>query len=484
MNQKLGRMLWAACSILIVIAAVWGLLVVVGGVLNPQVSAFDARPLLLCISLSGFAVVSYLAWPSRWNIVAHTQLAFSIVAYVIPILLLDGLSNVSGAALDLYAQVIVLGFVACTLGVAIGGWVGRLGDWSRVLDRISFATFSGLGNMSKRTQIIVALSILGMVASFTVMGFIPALAADPYAAKFFRGEYAVRYGPVAPLYRLATSAISLLFPLVAMYAWKYRSAKWYMILVGSLGAMLLSLQREPALSGILLFAGILVATRGRGMWIYFLGILGVYFVGSALYYLLSLWGVDSFANGSYASTSFLAEIAAGSPDVADQINFFTKWLDRPEYTDGLTFVGGLIPGNFKWNPSVWSLSVINPGVDVSAISSGGLRLPAPIWGFVSFGWPGVVAVSFGYGFFTGVLAGFARRLIPSTNLAQATVLTVIYVSLSDVIPVFFRLSYLSILQVLVAVILVYWHTSGIRSIEGGSREGLRQDDLRAFPSIR
>ena len=448
---------WAG-ALLVVCLGLWISLSVAAVLTLPQdeASGYDPRPLLLCLSLTGLNALSYLVWPSRWNIPAHAQLAFSVVAYIVPIFFLDGLSTWSPQVVDLYFGVMISGFACAAIGTVIGGWVASLRGAVAFGQRlVPSATFLQV-TIPNRVRSVIIVAVVALIACFLFMGFAPALAADPFMAKFFRGEYAEPYRPVAPIYRAATTALTLFIPLAALQAWRRRNLGGMLILAAALTVMILSLQREPAVSGVLLLLGAALAVHGSGMVWYFVALLGVYFVGSGMYFVLASLGFEAFAQGASVSRTWLQEVAAGSPDIADQLLFLSQWSSRPSYTNGLTFVGGLIPGNFRWNPSVWTLAVVNPGVDVSSIVSGGLRLPAPIWGLVSFGWPGVFAVSALHGFFVGLLAGFARNLIPKQGVAGAIILLVVYSAFLDVLPVFFRLSYLSVLQLVIVLLVVYF----------------------------
>lgn len=433
-------------------------------------SGVDIRPALLLIGLTGLNCLTYAVWFNRWNIAAHASLAFSIVAYVLPIAFLGQLDGLSSDALDLYYRVICAGLFFAVLGVVAGWGIARLYNSHRLSDRAGFDRPDVRRAVRTRVLVLTILSLAGVFVAFAVMGFVPALTEDPLTAKFFRGEYAAAYQPVAPLYRGATSVLAILLPLIFLYALKLRNLMWLAVGVSTVVALLLGLMREPAVSGVLLLVGAYVAVRHRPLLAYFALLLASYFVGSALYYLLGLVGFGSFADAPSASMTWLDQAAAGAPDIKDQIQFLTSWLARPEYTYGLTWIGGLVPGNFAWNPSVWSLSVVNPGMDVASIASGGLRLPAPIWGLVSFGWPGVVIASVGTGVVQGVLAGVAKQVLPSRSVETTAYWLVLYVALMEVLPAFFRLSYLSILQLVIVLAVFFW------------RVRLHRDPVR--PSVR
>lgn len=425
---------------------------------NRPSSTFDIRPALLLASLVAFNSLTYLVWWSRWNIVAHTSLAFSVVAYVIPIVVLGDLNEISSQALDLYYQVMALGLLFGVLGVFAGFYASKSYNAERMRERASFDDPEVQTKIRRRVLAIGLLCVLGVVVAFAGMRFIPALTADPLTAKFFRGAYAAAYQPVAPLYRGATSVLAVLLPVIFLYAMKLRSFRAFGVAGSAVLVLLLGLMREPAVSGVLLLLGVYIAVRKLPWLLYFAILVASYFLGGSLYYLLSLIGFGSFGDTASAQMNLIQQAAAGAPDIRDQITFLSAWLQRPSYTYGLTWIGGLLPGNNPWNTSVWSLQVVNPGQDITSIASGGLRLPPPIWGMVSFGWFGVVLVSFLTGAVQGFLAGVAQRVIPSPSIETSTYWLVIYVALADVLPNFFRLSYLTIIQLGIVILLFRWRT--------------------------
>ena len=426
----------------------------------------DLRPALLCLSLLGISVVSYVAWPNRWNILAHSQLAFGIVAYVIPLLLLGGGRTVTGESLTLYTAIMGVGFGCSVVGTIVGSQFARRPGNSRVTNAVMIPLARVRDTIPRRVFWVSLLAITGLLVAFLAMGFVPALAADPFAAKFFRGAYAESYAPVAPLYRATTSALTVLLPLLTMYAVWRRRPLMIVVFLTSVVLLLLTLQREPAVSGILLFVGVLVALRTRGMMLYFIGLVAVYFAGSASYFVFAALGIGNFSAGVTTNPiGLLASVAAGAPDVADQFIFLEAWLKNPVFAHGLTFVGGLVPGNFEWNPSVWSLAVTNPGADVTTINSGGFRLPGPLWGYVNLGWVGVAGVGLVFGLVTGYLTRTVSAVIYQQMVATpknvkygregAVVTFIVYAAVMDCLAQFYALSYVSVIQTTLLVAIVY-----------------------------
>jgi hypothetical protein len=121
------------------------------------VLGFDLRPTILCISLVGFNILSYVGWPSRWNVVAHAQLAFSVVAFIIPIYFLDTLNKLSSQALDLYYQVCAVGLAVSFLGALLG----RAAGTAKRIDRLTgMRDFGSFETNKKIVDRVLGLSVL------------------------------------------------------------------------------------------------------------------------------------------------------------------------------------------------------------------------------------------------------------------------------------------------------------------------------------
>jgi hypothetical protein len=119
-------------------------------------------------------------------------------------------------------------------------------------------------------------------------------------------------------------------------------------------------------------------------------------------------------------------------------------------------VGGLVPSHYEWNPAVYTLRVTNPGADINTLISGGLRLSAPIWGYVSFKWFGVAMFCYLSGFIKGVLLKFTRYwIIRSGSILIATLLIVINISIFAQASEFFTLSIYSLPPAIVLFFFVF-----------------------------
>jgi hypothetical protein len=227
---------------------------------------------------------------------------------------------------------------------------------------------------------------------------------------------------------------------------------------------------------LLLFLGVHLVSRARTGRFVMLA-LATYVLGTLFYLLLAVVGLGAFGNApaDLSRVDLATTVASTAPDVSDTLSFLDRWdsYGRP-LTEGRTFYGGLLPGNYEWNPGVWTITLGQSSVDVTEVNSGGLRLPAPVWGLLSFGLPGVIGVGLVTGAFTGLLAKVARTALPAeSNLKAVYTLTVIE-AFRPVVAGFFALSYISVFQ-LVIVLLILRRAAG----EGGSQAPAARDEGRS-----
>ena len=263
-----------------------------------------------------------------------------------------------------------------------------------------------------------------------------------------------------PLYRTASVIFSVFTVVLAVVAIWRRSALWIVIFGASVVLMVMTLQRESAASGILLALGIWLVAKGRTLFFVFLAI-GAYVAGTLSYGLLYGLGILKTEFVPREGVGFWASVARSAPDVSDATGFLDGWMRSGEpLTEGRTFWGGLFPGHYFWNPSIWSLTLGNPRVDPTNIDSGGLRLPASVWGLVSFGELGVVLIPLIAGIVAGVLAILMRPALPARDPVGSAFILVLYGILQETVGQFYELRYYNVL----ALLLVVWVVRRPRSI--------------------
>ena len=373
--------------------------------------------LLIGLSLSMFSVGTYFIWFSKKNIFNHVAIGFCFVAYIVPLCILNLNDFGSRDTIQLYISVNIVGAFFFLLGIILGY------KWKSVPVVDAVMRFQWFNNACQKetfwpkTMVIVKyfyiVSVVVMALSFMYMGFLPMFAADPGAAKQFKGIYQPRYQHVALFYRTAKQFIQLLMPFLLIEFYGKRKMNY---LIWALVGMLLvfvSISRSETVAGLLLISSIVIVLKKSN----------TFFFGYIVFYVLifsigsSFWVIAAYyfpeaGFGNFSDQTVAGAISSGAPDIIDQVRFLDAFLrNHVDFTYGLTFLGGLIPFNFKWNTSVWTLTVLNQTDDISEIASGGLRLPVSMWGYLCFGWPGVALLPFTSAFLTGYMIKHIKKLV-------------------------------------------------------------------------
>lgn len=407
------------------------------------------------VILLSFCILScgtYVVWPSRWNVPAHLQVGFALVAYVIPSLLTDTLVSFPRDLVEMLALIMAMGAVSYLAGLVGGAQLPRLRitNLRFAFTRMSDADYSRF--VARRVTPLVALAVVGMAGSFAIMGFVPLFARNPLMAKFLRGAYQQSYRTVAIPFRTSYFTIVTLWPILFILWYRTRRLSHLLLLAISWAAIAVTLTRGPMGAGFLLAVGLIAASKGRGTTIgYVLFVLGLYVLGSlALGLLLDNQGLASlYANG------FGNRITSGAPDLPDALNFLAAFLSHPSFTYGRTFIGGLVPYHYRWNPAVWSLQVLTGMDSIENIVSGGLRLPAPLMGYTAFGYPGVITVSFFSGLFMGYGTRFAQRYVRGGSLVRAAVAVSLYNTVVSQMSVFYWLQLYNVPAIALTLLMAY-----------------------------
>jgi len=128
-----------------------------------------------------------------------------------------------------------------------------------------------------------------------------------------------------------------------------------------------------------------------------------------------------FATGPapVSSPSFAIRVTQTAPDVVDHLAFLNGFRLTGEERVGartLQAAYSLSLSKGYWDPADYALRIRTGLSDVGELAAGGLRLPAPFWGYVSFGYPGAVAWSWIAGVFIGWGTTLLRRLLTASEL--------------------------------------------------------------------
>lgn len=331
--------------------------------------------------------------------VQHLGVGGSFVAIVVPAFILQVQDQYPQEIVDLYVQILLVGVLALLPGLILGFMMGKGRTTNFSFDIMASPDYEL--RVISLTKTLLTIGIAGLVISYAVMGFIPLFAADPISAKLFRGPYQAPYLRVAVLYRASFFILSTIIPIAFIIWYKTKKPFFLFSVIAVVVLMAMSLARSGAFSGIILALAIIMSFKSRFTFaVLMLMLIGI-FIGSAFFYYII--GIRTFD----ANVNIWRVLNAGTPDIEDQLNFMIRFQESPVWTYGRTIYGGLIPGHYQWNPSVYTLNIVAPGIDINEVGSGGLRLPLPMWGYVSFKWIGVVLFSF----VTGLMGGFFLQLL-------------------------------------------------------------------------
>ena len=372
--------------------------------------------ILIFLCSSVFACGTYLVWPSRYNVMAHLNLGFAFIAYFVPAIILQDHKDYPAATVDLYVTIMLVGALSFIGGLFSGFTLKPL--------HLANFSFSYLNTdvYKKRiidiTRLLLFTGVVGLCIGYLLMGFVPAFAADPVSAKFFRGVYQVPFY-VSIVYLSSFFILTTVTP-IAIVIW-YTNRRKNLFLFGAIAAVILmavSLSRGPAFSGVVLAIAILMSFKNvrSFMWLIVL-LFSLYFASSAFYFVIGVRDLTEVSSSFKDDHVFWRVLSAGTVDITDQLTFMDFFNRNPLWTYGRTVIGGLIPSHYDWNPAIFTLKVTHPGEDPTTLISGGLRLPAPIWGYVSFQWIGVVLFCFLSGFIKGIFLRFTKYWIFKSGLA-------------------------------------------------------------------
>lgn len=345
-----------------------------------------------------------LFWRRRDNVLGYIQGALFIATYMIPLFGTELLDLHATRTVSLYLKLVLLGAALYMVGLAFGA---PLGQRSGRRTPITFASpIKGrlLDIIISRGRLLAIGGGFILGSAYLLMGYAPLLAGDPHAAKFGIGPYAAGLERAAVIYRLGLAVASTALPVVIALFIRNRRPFDLALTVGLLVGLTLSLSRSLAFSGVLV-AGAAYAVERRAKPVIVLAVISFAFVFAA-------FSNEILFRGELAADSSIPKrLAASAPDLYEHLNFLRAFELSGEQNQGWALIaGGLKVGDGYYDPSSFALRTTY-GEDPDTLPSGGLRLPAPIWGYVSFGFLGASVWSFLAGFFAGWGTVRIRRLL-------------------------------------------------------------------------
>jgi hypothetical protein len=386
---------------------------------------------------------------------AHLNLGFIFIAYFVPTVILNDQNDFSPDIVSLYTWILAVGALCFIIGLVSGFFIKPIH-----FSNFSFTTLS-VERYKKRitdvTRVFMLTGIIGLSCGYVLMGFVPAFAADPVAAKFFRGPYQVPFY-VSIVYYSSFFILNTITP-VAIIIW-YINKKKNLFLFGAITGIFLmavSLSRGPAFSGAVLAIAVVLSFKNRWTFAFLIFFLfSIYLFSSVFYFFIGIRDFGTVSAGFKDDHVFWRILSAGTIDIQDQLNFLDFFDKSPIWTYGRTVFGGLVPSHYEWNPAVYTLRVTNPGEDVTTLISGGLRLSAPMWGYVSFKWFGVAVFCLLAGFIKGVFLKFTKYwILKSRSVLIATMIIVLNISIFTPASDFYVLSIYSLPPVFVLMFYVF-----------------------------
>ena len=401
----------------------------------------------LLILTVGYLVV----WRRRDNVLAYVDGGLFLIMMALPLVFTPVVERFPGSISSLYARLLLIGSVGYALGIACGLLPGNLRGFRRPP---IFAERLGPRNpataiLFQRARILGLAAAAGLTYGFLAIGYVPILAADRLSAKYGVGPYEDSFAQGALFYRTGLALAAAALPLVLVVF--YRRRKLIDLAIGGvLGlGLLASLSRTLAFAGVLLvMVAIMIEKK--------VGPTKILLTTACLFAMGEMSTGVIFPDSTQVSGSFISRMAESPPDVRDHLSFLTRYETQGERTRGLTILGGLDLGTNYWEPNLYALRTLTGNPNVGGIPSGGLRLPAPIWGYVSFGLIGAGVWSFLAGFFAGWGAKRLRNLLTdvqqepgsSVNLVVAAVY---YAGTFGVLSTFYFASTAMVVQVAIAL---------------------------------
>ena len=391
------------------------------------ISWLSSPQVLIAASLGVLMCGQIILWRRRDNILGYVVVATWVVTILVPLFGTSIVADSDPQVVRRLTRILGLGAGCYLVGLFAGGGIGgrsHLGDhgevvWARPLDVDEVPP--RIHSLARRFSVA---ALLTLAAAFALLGYVPALAADKTSAKYGVGIYAAGAARGGAVYHVALALASVALPVIMVIAWRRRSLPDIALCVVVLFGLLLTLSRQNAFSGPLL---VLVAIAVERHW---KPVAVVAMVCGALF-LGTLFNEFVLPSGGGATTmSFAARVGASAPDVHDQIGFLSGFQTLGNHlVHTKTLTAGLSAKKGYWDPGGYAVRTLTLLPDASGVGSGGIRLPAPEWGYSAFGWAGVVGWSLLSGLFAGwgtvtvkaMVAGSAYRPGGSLNYVLAWV---------------------------------------------------------------
>jgi len=338
-------------------------------------------------------------WWRRDNVFGYLQGGFLFATIAVPVLFTPIVDRLDPIDVKRYADILIVGALAYLAGLSYGASLGQRLSLPRVTFDHRVDVVPRL--LVKRTRQVAVAGVGVLVLSFSLLGYIPFLAVDRVSAKYGVGVYAGGFARGSLFLHVGLVLASTVLPVALVLVVRNRRPVDAVLAGALLVGLLLTLSRQQAFIGPLVFLIALAIERRWRPWRIAAAVCFA-FVGGALFN--ELVSLSSSAPGITVAD----RVAASAPDINDQVGFLHGYVSSGSQQIGLKpILASLSLDKGDNSASAYALGIRIGIHDIRGFPSGGLRLPAPLWGYASFGYPGVVVWSL----LSGVAIGWGTRVL-------------------------------------------------------------------------
>ncbi|HEX3539308.1 MAG TPA: hypothetical protein VHT75_02585 [Acidimicrobiales bacterium] len=365
---------------------------------------------LMAAALGVLMCGQILWWRRRDNVLGYVLVATYAVTILVPLYGTPIVSQFDPHAVERLSRILLLGAGCYLVGLGLGGGIGTRSNigqsatWTAPFDTgippriLQWSRRFGLG------------SLVLLAGAFALLGYVPAFAADRTSAKYGVGIYAAGAARGGAIYHIALALAGVALPVVMIMFWRRRFTRDLVLCGALLIGLLLTLSRQTAFSGpLVVVVAIAVERRWKPVFV-LLMVCAALFAGTLVNEFVF---PSTTADGS--TPSFATRVGASAPDVHDQIGFLSGFETLgSHFVHTKTLTAGLSAKKGYYDPGGYAVRTLTLLPDASGVGSGGIRLPAPEWGYSAYGWAGVVLWSLLSGFFAGWGTVTVRRLVSAS----------------------------------------------------------------------
>lgn len=405
---------------------------------------------VICLAWLILSCGPVLFWWRRDNILGYLQGGFFFATIVVPVLGTTIVDDLDPVVTNRYAAMLVLGAAAHLAGLGFGAAFGHRWRLPRLnLGRLLDPVPSLLVTRSRQ----VALGGIGLLGlSFALLGYIPFLAADRVSAKYGVGVYQAGFARGALVLHVGLIVASTALPVMLALLLRRRRPLDLLLAALLLVALILTLSRLKAFIGPLVFLTALAIERGWRPWRIVAAVCFAFVAGTLVNELVYL-------TTSPPGTTFASRVAASAPDIVDHVGFLEGYETAGNEQVGVKpILASLTPDKGEYNAAEYALRIRTGLADVTGLASGGLRLPAPLWGYASYGYPGLVVWSLLSGVALGWGTCVVRRLLSAAQGRRGQCLNLVlawvfFEGTAQVVGEFYFLERVGLVSLAIAVFL-------------------------------